>query len=440
LSAVLILTIAALSLSVTPTVFSGRDQGSISEAAIRLSQNHQLAFSTPASDEFFRLYGTGKALNFPGFYYTSEGQLITHFPLAYTAWLGAFYGLAGISGLAIANAILFFIFLLSFYFLCRIFLSRTITYLAIAAAATSFSFFWFFKFTLSENMMLALLWFGIWRFAVLAKEKKWFNYFALLLPCGLMAFTRIEGFFILIAFAIAAAASKELRDFILSQKAKNVYFPAAVFLVFLAFVLAANFPFFKEIGKAILPGSSGGELNFWQKIILPAAYLIKVFYSYNILPFLILGAGGIILLIRKRDFSKLVPLLIISPTLVYFFDSHISSDHPWMLRRFVFSLLPAAIFYSFWLINVWREQKKTALAYSIAVILLILNLPLLAKYSFFSENKNVLAQTEKLSENFSAKDLVLVDRLASGDNWSMITGPMSFFRGNKRFTFSIRMI
>ena len=50
----------------TPTIFSGRDQGSLSEAAIRLSQNHTTQFSFPASQEFFKIYGLGKALNFPG--------------------------------------------------------------------------------------------------------------------------------------------------------------------------------------------------------------------------------------------------------------------------------------------------------------------------------------------------------------------------------------
>jgi len=54
---------------VTPTVFSGRDQGSFSQAAIRLAENRKLEFSDPASREFFKIYGPGKALNYPGFYY-----------------------------------------------------------------------------------------------------------------------------------------------------------------------------------------------------------------------------------------------------------------------------------------------------------------------------------------------------------------------------------
>src|SRR3972149_2208976 len=39
-----------------PTIFSGRDQGSLSEAAFHLTQNSQLAFSTKASQSFFQIY------------------------------------------------------------------------------------------------------------------------------------------------------------------------------------------------------------------------------------------------------------------------------------------------------------------------------------------------------------------------------------------------
>src|SRR5512133_2176664 len=88
-----------------PTLFSGRDQGSISEAAFRLAQNGRLAFSTTLSKTFFPLHEKGAALNFPGFSYTETGDLITQFPLAYTSWLASFVSLFGVSGFAIANSI-----------------------------------------------------------------------------------------------------------------------------------------------------------------------------------------------------------------------------------------------------------------------------------------------------------------------------------------------
>jgi hypothetical protein len=52
-------------------------------------------------------------------------------------------------------------------------------------------------------------------------------------------------------------------------------------------------------------------------------------------------------------------------------------------------------------------------------------------YLTFSPHKNLLAQTEKISQNFADTDLVLIDRLATGDGWSMMTGPMSFLFGKQ---------
>ena len=95
----------------TPTLLSGRDQGAISEAAIRLSESTTLTYRTPATETFFAIYGPGKALNFPGFSYTANGDVITQFPLVYTSFLASFHSLFGIAGLTIANGLLLFFFL-----------------------------------------------------------------------------------------------------------------------------------------------------------------------------------------------------------------------------------------------------------------------------------------------------------------------------------------
>jgi hypothetical protein len=44
----------------------------------------------------------------------------------------------------------------------------------------------------------------------------------------------------------------------------------------------------------------------------------------------------------------------------------------------------------------------------------------------FSSNKNLLPQVKVLSEKFNNSDLILIDREATGDAWSMMTGPMNF--------------
>lgn len=435
--ALIVLLAAAVILSVftTPSIFSGRDQGSISEAAIRLAQNHQLEFSTPASEEFFRIYGPGKALNFPGFYYSQNGNLATQFPLPYISWLAAFYSVFKINGLVIANAVLFYLFLLSFYSLSRVFLEKKYSIFALVLILTSFSFSWFLKFTLSENMTLALLWISIFSLVNFLKKPGNLFYGTYLSASLLLVFARIEGILFFISGAIIIALHREAKNYLKANYREKIIFPAAIFSLFFIWNFAESFYFYKEIAKALLePSLSGKYLAFSDKFIFPAGYILKVYSLYGIIGFLFLGIGGIIYFFKKRRFDFLVPFFVILPSFIYLIDSHISSDHPWMLRRFVFSILPALILYAVLFLAFRQKEKTSSLAgkfilTAAAAVLLFANLPSFLKYFAFSENKGLLAQTEKISRNFSANDLVLVDRLASGDGWSMIGAPMNFLYG-----------
>lgn len=422
-------TVILFSFFTTPTIFSGRDQGSISEAAIRLAQNRQLEFSTPASAEFFKIYGPGRALNFPGFHYLANGHLITQFPLPYIAWLGIFYALLGLPGLIVANAVLFFIFLLSFYLLGKIFLEKKIRFTLLAAIIFSFSFSWFFKFTLSENLALTLLWFGILQFTHFVKNREAIFLTTAFFAFGLLAFSRIEGLAIFAMFALALLTNKDCRAFLSASKINRIYLPLLFLLAMGIWTVSVNFPFFKEVGKALLKNPGLVSQND-----SPLATL-HIFYLYGLLPFALGGLAGIVYFLKKKNYFGLLPFFLTLPTFFYLLNPHISQDHPWLLRRFVFAVLPALIFYAlFWLSVALRGKKKNLLPAAI-ILLLLLNFPAFAKYFTFSENPTLLAQTESLSRKFSATDLVLVDRWAAGDNFSMLTGPLNFLYGKNAVYF-----
>lgn len=431
-SLVILIFVISASFFATPTIFSGRDQGSISEASIRLSQNHKLEFSTPASSQFFKLYGPGKALNFPGFYYTPEGQLTTQFPLAYISWLAIFYSFFGLAGLIIANAILFFIFFLSFYLLARRFLKEKFAYILLALTATSFPIFWFFKFTLSENMALALLWISILWIYLFIKEQRLFFYSSFLLSAGLLVFTRIEGIFLLISGFLTIFFFTR-KNFIWKGKKKFLILYPAIFLAILLIMnFTKNIPFYKEMGKALLhirqdqsdaPSTTLGFLS-------PAIFELRVFFLYGLTSSLFLGIFATIYFWVKKKWDLLIPLFVTLPSLVYLFNPWISSDHPWMLRRFAFSIVPVFIFYSILFLQEWSNEEKRRhrkiISWIFIFIMLISNLLLFYQYFPFSENKNLLKETKKISDNFNSNDLVLIDRVASGDGFSMITGPLNF--------------
>jgi len=435
----LVIFVTALSFFVTPTVFSGRDQGSISQAAAELAQNHTLTFATPASDAFFKLHGAGRALNFPGFFYTSTGELTTQFPLVYISWLAAFYGVFGTLGFIVANAVLSLLFLFTFYFLARFFMPMKGALIAILFASTSLSVFWFPKYTLSENLALPLVWLAIFATLVFLKKQNSLNLLLLLAASILLIFTRIEGIAFFLVCAFIVFYNKNTRAYLKSLLDWKFF----ALLGFLFLVLLANtfrdINFYKEIVKAVIPPIIPPQATSLGEVGDPTVsnfYLLKIFYLYGLLSFFIISAIACIFYARQKNTAKLIPFFIVAPTLIYFFNSHISPDHPWMLRRFAFSLLPGAIFYCALLISDWQKSLSAAktnpifkLAPAILTIVLVIgNLPAFLNFATFSENKNLLSQTENLSQQFSAKDLVLIDRLATGDGWSMLAGPMNFLQ------------
>lgn len=426
----------------TPTVFSGRDQGSISEAAARLANNHSLEFSSKASSEFFKIYGPGKALNFPGFYYTESGNLTTQFPLVYITWLALFYAPFGIAGFAIANAVLLFIFFMSFYLLARLFLKTALTIPLILFATTSFVFMWFSKMTLSENMALPILWLSILSLSLFLRGQRRLYYGVFLSSIFLLCFTRIEGLAFFIFGIAILALHEDCRFFIKYGLKTRLIFPLGFLLIILVANTIQDLSFYTELAKTLFPNLSSPKaqlLGDFKNTVLPDFYVMKIFFIYGILGFFLLGAVGTSVEIWKKDWHRLVPFFVIFPTIIYFFDSHITLDHPWMLRRFSFSLLPCAILYSGLLVGRlleknYRDSDKKArikLAFGSAIIIFLLagNFPTFFRYLTFSENKTLLEQTEALSQKFGENDLILIDRKATDDGWTMISGPMNFIYG-----------
>lgn len=415
----------------TPTIFSGRDQGSISESAIRLSQNQKLEFSTPESETFFKVYGPGRALNFPGFHYTPDGKLITQFPLVYTAWLALFFSIFGLSGLLLANAILFFIFCFSLYLLFRLFTEAKYGPIFALLILTSFVFSWILKFTLSENIAMALLWFGILELVQFLREPKNLSHASILATFGLMLFARVEGIaFLAIVIGILIFFTRQ-NDFWKNNAKRKIILPIITFILVLGANIFRDFYFYKEMGKVIFKNGQKivpGGFNFWG-YLSNITYTGKIFAVYGSIAFLVIGLIGIGYYIRKKEWGILIPFFVVLPSFVYLLDANISADHPWMLRRFVFSVIPALMLYAvLFLVRLLAEKNKIWLWTILTIIFLLGSYPF-GKFLTFSDNQGLLKSTEKLSRYFSSEDLILVDRLASGSGWSMPVGPLSFLFG-----------
>ncbi|OGI34914.1 MAG: hypothetical protein A2259_03575 [Candidatus Moranbacteria bacterium RIFOXYA2_FULL_43_15] len=422
-SAISLIFILFFSYGAEPTVFSGRDQGSFSEAAIRLSQKRRLEFSTPASSEFFKVYGTGKALNFPGFNYTASGNLVTQFPAGYISWLAAWYSFFGLAGFAVANGITLFIFLLSFYFLAKNYLGKSAALAAYFLAATSFLFSWFFKFTLSENLALALVWFGILQFYLFFKNKNILHLTVSLSSFGILLFVRIEAwFFLLMIFFCLVFMLKGQKESLRNCFKPRLILPLSVIGLFYLVTLKVSAPYYTALAKGLLKSFSGNNASF-SEIISDPLYSLKLFVIYALVGYLLLSAAAVTHLFRQKKHLTLLPLLVVLPSFFYLIHPGISSDHPWFMRRFIFSVIPAIIFYTVYFLH--SGIKKPLLRRILFFLLLAGNLVVFLPFAVFSPNKNLLEKTRQLSVDFQDTDLILIDREASRDGWSMITGPMS---------------
>jgi hypothetical protein len=422
--------ILLFSIFTTPTIFSGRDQGSYGEAAIRLSQNHQLEFSTPASQEFFRIYGPGKALNFPGFNYTSSGNLITQFPLGYISWLAVFYSLFGLDGLIVANAVSFFIFLISFYLLAKTYLSKTPLIISYLLLITSFVFSWFFRFTLSENLALMLIWFGILQLIMFLKHKDNLHFIAFILSFGALIFVRIEAWsFLFIIATILAIKYKNRYSQLFSKPSATI---TAIIALFFLISLKINSAFYISFLKGFLK-SVENPIQASTNPFFSIIYVWKVLNTFSLLPSIILAILGLIYFLKKKQYDLLIPFFIVIPTFIYLIHPGISDDYPWMLRRFLFSIAPVCILYAVIFLDRYLHRKYVF--YAISTLLIFSNLLIFMLYFTVSENSNLLPQIETISTNFTAKDLVLVDQKATGDGWSMMTGPLSFLYGKQAVYF-----
>ncbi|MDO8566207.1 MAG: hypothetical protein Q7S04_03430 [Candidatus Moranbacteria bacterium] len=426
-----------------PTLFTGRDQGSITEAAFHLVQNGQLAFSTKVSQSFFQIYGVGTALNFPGFAYTKAGDLITQFPLGYTAWLAGFISLFGLLGLTIGNVILLFLFLFTLYNLLRLFVHPYYAFAGLGLALFSFLPTWFAKITLSENLAVFLFTFLIFSLILFLREGGFISYVSVLLSASLLAFTRIEGFAFLLLTLVIISFSQYGRNIWKTSPWKSLVLPCFFFIFIFLRDFFINLPYYKMMGKALLKFShqlGGGDIASDLANSGSSFPLGSVFFLYGLLVLFMAGFFGILLFIKEKRPLLLLPAAIALPTFLYLFDPNISLDHPWMLRRFLFSLFPtllfsatvglALLFDQEKILPIGRPQGKRLFFVSFLFLgLIAFQLPAWSYGIPFAENRTLYEQTAAFSEEFSDTDLVLVDRNATGDGFSMLSGPAQFLFG-----------
>lgn len=419
----------------SPTVFSGRDQGSISEAAFELSRTGSLSFSYPASGTFFDIYGEGKALNFPGFYYQGNGSLTTQFPLGYTSWLAAFTSFFGMNGFRVGNGILLALSVVSLFLLVRSLANERYALGASAVFMASFLPSWFAKFTLTENAALFLFLFLSLNLILFLRENRPSFFLGAYLSSLLLSVTRIEGIWALIAALSILFLSRQGREFAAPRKTVFRTMPILFAILTLSVNFLANIPFYTVMAKALLGNlsslSSADPDTLADSAGISSA-LWKLFALYGLLPVFLIGLAGILVLIRKRRYLMLVPTLIALPTFIYFVDPNITHDHPWMLRRFLPFIFPTLLLSGTFALSIllseWK-RREAFIAAGICIFAFAAGLPATARTFTFSDNRGFLETTAEIAPFIGENDLLLIDRETTGDPFSMPDGPLRFLYG-----------
>ncbi len=417
----------------TPSIFTGRDQGSIAEAAWRLAENHELYWSTDATQAFFEIYGVGTALNFPGFAYTEAGSLITQFPLAYTAWLAGFVGWLGLSGYAIANTLLLLIAAWTFFELTHLFTRTTTALVGTLLFSLSFLPTWMLHLTLSEHLALALFLILGYSLILLRRhptDRTWHS--LTFLTASLFLFTRIEGFVFFGITLLIIGLTRPLRTFLLESPLRRLILPSLILGFIFLRDFFINLPFYKMIGKAVMKN--------WQELTVlgngvassttvPSETIFAIFGQYGLIAVFILGGVGIGLALWREKRETLIILALALPTFIYLVDAHITPDHPWMLRRYYFTLWPTFVFFTIYLWHFVEAHfprfRSQTIIFVVAFFLLVVHYPAARAAWQADEYSSLYAVTTELAERFGSRDLILIDRLVSGDPFRLLAGPMS---------------
>lgn len=461
-----------LSYSSTPTIFGGRDEGSYSNSAISLVNNQKLTESSVLTKEFSKIYGAGKALNFPGFYYEKSGQLKSQFLPAYPTYLALFYAVFGLNGLKIANLLPFVTLIFAIFSLFKWLLLKEdpqlnskkknfFSLLPIIFLVSSLPLAILYKFTLGEIWFASLIWSAIYlAVTYFSSQRNRAVYYLTFLPLLLLPLARVEGPVILFMFLLFFI----LEDSVNLKKVEyQMPFVLLTSLFFLTVIWEPNFfinavkgiaePLFPSQEIAPVSADKGLWPDDWKNF-----YLGKIFFTYNLWAFWLMLFASLFALLKKfwvnlqnknhLEFSlPLLPFLVLLPTLFYFWDANVSLDHPWMLRRFIFSLLPLAVLYSsLFLFRIFH--KRAFVFYLLVVALTMTNLTLffssqesLANLSVaeedqlvpkeplnffsYSQNEDLLKQLKKLDQIIQPgkADLILVSQKASGSGWAMLAEP-----------------
>lgn len=438
----------------------GRDDMAYIAASAQLVETGSLSFEDPLTHSYHPFRNL-------------EGDIFaSRFLPGYITYLAIFYLLFGSGSVFLANALLTFPSLLIVYFIGKELSSRKVGLMSILIFSTSYIFYWFPRRTVSENLLMFLLLFGLW-IAICAFKKNKLGYFFLALPVfSFSILVRGEAIGYLVAFVLVLLLGlikfkKEIKHNL------QFIFPGLL-------LLFTNIYLFKSYAELYGTGYIDYVINnitnalwfIWGLdyitlffILLSVMFLFVIYYLYKNQFFIIKEK-------KVTLFRNIFLILLFVLFLAYeFFALYNFStkenikwnyfDNQYVLFSFVkyyliiyvgiilygiykkyyskaayvaiFTLSPILIFFKsphiapdhpwfmrrFYIlvplliilacIALEKIFKEKKKVYTVVLILMIINLSISLPIVAFKENKGVRSQLEHLSGKFGPTDLVLME-------------------------------
>lgn len=343
-------------------------------------------------------------------------KIVLSRPPLYSIYLAFFYSIGGLTALFWANSFLLFISLSIMYFIGKRLSGKVSGLLLVIFFITCYATLYFSRRTLSENLFLFLIWFGVLLFVTGLQHKNRRLLISSFIPISLLPLARIEGFIYILSFVFASLIiHKRKIDLKGFYKEKEFLLVILIFgisgLYYLNFMQNYFLIVIKVIENIIIKAldSMGVSLGIENRTFLrtisftPMENLRYVFYLFNyyfITPFIVACIIG--LYKKKFKFEHFIITILVFPSLLYLYDPIIFRDHPWAMRRYWPVFMPYVFLLTSSYLSKIKEQANNRIFFSLFFILI----------SFNSINSmGILTYTEYRSDDLS----LFVSKFDEGD-------------------------
>jgi len=426
-------------------------------------------------------------IRFMGFFIQdpAQGTVIGQFPHLYPASIAIGYDVAGVRGALATTGVWAVLGILAVYFAAARLVGRT----AAAGAALLLSFhvieLWYSRYPNAEVVMQALLFAALLAFARAHQDgDRFFGPVAGGL-CSLLIFLRVDALIGLGAiagaallvwivqrqwprpgFLVAAAAGTVLGLIYLAGPMRAYFFTPLAYLgklpvataILLVLTGAAGLGIvawlrarFAGRVQTIVPLALATGLvalavyaQFFRKqaglLAVHDAYALRTFTdAYLSWPGLLLTLAGVAVVMRRLFWRDPALMLVFAAYAVFFFYKiHVVPEHFWMARRFLPVILPGALlFAAAAAVGPWtsRQTRFQWLRVAIGAVALAM---LGRQYAAASapirphvEYAGMIQYMNGLSNNFTDRDLVIVESRDAGSDVHVLAMPLAYVQGRR---------